>query len=283
MIQLGLVRKQLKIFEDWGKIHSWTITLRLAEQVILAKEEANGTTYTNNVSTCWERFLVPYLGASKTSAEVREVLAVIEAEFNGAEFRNRDKRLKTFPGVEFLPIMHPPKVVRRPATKNGKIIYNKITLDQPVFNRKNRANLEYIKEKAAKEKAEASNIPKGSRTVSEKDKSSDTLNSPDGTVTVKRETSATDDGINYGATNNYGTTTITTPPSSQATKRKPMTPAHKTPRYHQPGAPPTKLRRLIRGYEKHGFSGAEIAMPMEKGGDTGRNHKWREIRCRGEA
>lgn len=263
IIQLGLVRKQLQIFEDWGQVHSWTITLRKAEQNTLAKEDKNGTTYTNNDSACWERFLVPFLGPNKTFAKVREVLAVIEREFDEAEYRRRDKKLKPFPGIEFLPTVQKVKVVKKPAAKKGELTYKKITLDQPAFNRKTRANAQYIREKAAKE-AEASKTPKRSLTASEKDKSPDTLNSPngtvnspDGTVTVKRETPATDDGINVR------NTTISTP-SSKATKRKSVTSAHKTPRSHQHKTPPTKYRRLMRGYEKHGTFNDEITTLMKK-------------------
>ena len=163
-VQLGLVRNQLQVFEDWGEVRTWTITLRKAEQDALAKENKNGiTTYTDYVSSCWERFLVPYLGSNKTFAQVREVLQVIERKFNEAEYRNRAKKSKTFPGVEFLPTIYKAKRVKNPAPKKGEIMYKKITLDQPIFNRKTRANANIIKHMAAK-KAEASDKKRKSMT-----------------------------------------------------------------------------------------------------------------------
>ena len=50
----------------------------------------------------WERFLLPYLGAHKTSAEVHQLLNVIEAEFRTPAFRARKNKDKIFPGIEFL-------------------------------------------------------------------------------------------------------------------------------------------------------------------------------------
>ena len=88
------------------------------------------------MSVCWERFLLPYLGVNKTFTHVREVLEVIDGKFNEAEYRKRDKKLKMFPGVEFLPVVQKAKEDQKPAAKKGEITYKKITLDQPAFNRK---------------------------------------------------------------------------------------------------------------------------------------------------
>ena len=151
-IQLGLVRNQLQTFEDWGGVRCWTIALRKAEQDALAKEKQNLVAHINHVSVCWERFLLPYLGVNKTFAHVRQVLEVIDGKFNEPEYRKRDKKLKMFPGVEFLPVVQKAKEDQKPAAKKGEITYKKITLDQPAFNLKNRANTEYTKEMATKER-----------------------------------------------------------------------------------------------------------------------------------
>ena len=46
------------------------------------------------------------------------------------KYKNRDKKLKTFPDVEFLPITYTVKEVKKPApAKKGEITYKKITLD----------------------------------------------------------------------------------------------------------------------------------------------------------
>ena len=143
--QLGLVRTQLQTFEDWGQVRSWNIELRKAEKDAIIKEDKKGVRYTNYISSCWERFLVPYLGVSKTYAQVRQVLDLIERKFNEREYHDREKKLKTFPGVEFLPNVAKAKAVKKPAPKKGEVGYKKITLDQPAFKRKTRANSEIIK------------------------------------------------------------------------------------------------------------------------------------------
>lgn len=179
--QLDLVRKQLQEFEDSGKVESWMIALRKAEQEALNEENATiaatslasvapaaATTSTitgptrntaddvapddtisksaidsvaldtangpnvkrtssvesdtlsiaasNTASSVasdteaiaapatpavWERFLVPFLGNQKTYDDVRDVLDVIETEFETVEYLTRDR--KEFPGIEFLP------------------------------------------------------------------------------------------------------------------------------------------------------------------------------------
>ena len=58
----------------------------------------------------WERFLLSYLGTTKTFAEVRTVCDAIEREFNTPAFQARDTDKKVFPGVEFLPIFPNTKV-----------------------------------------------------------------------------------------------------------------------------------------------------------------------------
>ena len=245
-IQLGLVRNQLQTFEDWGGVRCWTISLRKAEQDALAKEKQNLVAHTNHVSVCWERFLLPYLGVNKTFAHVRQVLEVIDGKFNEAEYRKRDKKLKMFPGVEFLPVVQKAKEDQKPAAKKGEITYKKITLDQPTFNRKNRANTEYIKEMAAK-KREASNTPKSSGSPCEKENYPEIDNDAGASTTIKRETSITDNATDDPA----------------GTKSKPVDitlDEHK--------ALPTKRRRLTRGYEKHGSDGEETTA-IEKEGREG--------------
>lgn len=250
-IQLGLVRNQLQVFEDYGQVRTWIITLRKAEQDALAKENKNGITYTNYISSCWERFLVPYLGPNKTFAQVREVLNVIEGKFNEAEYRNREKKLKTFPGVEFLPVVQKAKEVKKPAAKKGEIAYKKITLDQPVFNRKTRANSQLIKDMAAK-KAEASSTRKGSGTPSKKAKSPGTADdASDASATKKRKTSPPANATDGTAHHKRESLDPTTPeaPSSSTFQFKPL---------------PTKRRRLTRGYEKHGSESEDTTlMEME--------------------
>ncbi len=44
------------------------------------------------------------------------------------------------------------KEAKKPAAKKGQVTYKKITLDQPQFKSKNRANNEYIKIMAAKKR-----------------------------------------------------------------------------------------------------------------------------------
>ena len=69
-----------------------------------------------------------------------------------AEYRDREKKFKAFPDVEFLPNVAKAKVVKKPAPKQGELGYKKITLDQPAFKRKTRANNEIIKDMAAKKR-----------------------------------------------------------------------------------------------------------------------------------
>ena len=247
--QMSLVGQQLQIFENCGQIPSWTIALRKAEHNKLAEEDKDN----DEPRTCWERFLVPYLGVNKTFTKVREVLDVIQRKFNEEEFNKRDKKSKLFPGVEFLPNIHKNKKPKKPAAKKGEITYKKITLDQPAFNRKTRLNAQYIKEKAAK-KAEKSTTLKSSRIPSVNDKSADIENHPHEIATVKREPPMTDNGtINPADTMHKSFNYITTmTPSFNVVKRKSMTPIHKTPLNDQPNSQPTKRRRLTRGYEKHG-------------------------------
>ena len=266
-VQLGLVRQQLDAFEDWGEIRSWTIALRKAEQDTLTKENKNGVAYTNHVSSCWERFLIPYLGMNKTFAQVRRVLEDIQREFNEPEYLNRDKKLKTFPGVEFLPNVRKATEAKKPATKKGEITYKKITLDQPAFSRKTRANTEYLKEIAAK-KGEASNTSKSSSIMSEKDKSPESVNGSDTSATLKHETAIRYTAVN-DPTDSKSVDTTVTPSSSKAlpTKRKSLTPIHKAALDDQHNETPTKRRRLTRGFEKHGSEGEETTLTDTKEGN----------------
>lgn len=259
-IQLGLVRNQLQTFEDWGGIRSWTVALRKAEQDALIKEKKNGVTYTNYVSSCWERFLVPFLGPNKTFAQVREVLKVIADKFDETEYRNRDKKLKTFPGVEFLPVIQKPKEVKKPAIKKGGIGYKKITLDQPAFKRKTNVNNEIIKNMPAKK----SNTPKSSGTAS-KEVSPDTDNASDASATKKGKTSATVNATYHTAHHkrkSVDTTTVTPHSTASPTQRNSITATETLPA-SQSKETPTKRRRLTRGYEKHGSEG-EGSTFMEK-------------------
>ena len=274
-VQLGLVRQQLDTFEDWGEVRSWTIALRKAEQDALIKENKNGVAYTNHVSSCWERFLIPYLGTNKTFVQVRRVLEVIQREFNEPEFLNRDKKLKTFPGVEFLPNIRKATEVKKPATKKGEITYKKITLDQPAFNRKTRANTEYLRELVAK-KGEASNASKSPSTMSEKDKSPESVERSDTSATLKHETAIPNTAVNDPTNSKSVVTTAVTPSSSKAlpTKRKSMTLAHKAALDDQHNETPakrnetpTKRRRLTRGFEKHGSDGDETTLTDTKEGN----------------
>ena len=207
---------------------------------------------------------MPYLGPNKSFAKVREVLDVIQRKFEEGEYEQRPKKMKTFPGVEFLPTIHKAKEAKKPAAKKGEITYKKITLDQPAFNRKTRANAQYIKEMAAK-KSQSSKIPKRSGTASSKTKSPDIDNHSDGIVTIKRETStAIDNGIINSVDTKYqsiATTTATGSSSSKATKRKAMDPVYNTPLADQNNIqPPKRRRRLTRGFEKHGSEGDDATL-----------------------
>ena len=238
--QLGLVRTQLQTFENWGQVRSWDVELRKAEKDAIAKENKQGVTYTNYISSCWERFLTDSLGSNKTFAEVRQVLDLIERKFNETEYRNREKKFKTFPGVEFLPNVAKAKEAKKPAVpKKGENGYKKITLDQPAFKRKTRVNKEIIKDIAAK-KSEASNTPRNSRTPSKKGKSpqTDTNNASDTSATKKRKTPAPyDAATDENATN-----------EDAASHSGSVTPLSGIGR----SLSSTKRRRLTRGFDKHG-------------------------------
>ena len=226
--QLGLVHTQLDTFEDWGKIHTWTIALRKTEKKALDEENKNGTGYTNHLSSCWERFLVPYLGANKSFAQIRAVLNVIANKFDEAEYKNREVKHKTFPGVEFLPYLRQAKEAKKPTPKK-ETGYKKITLDH--FRRKTHANTEYIRKMAAK-KGSPAKTPKTSRSPSASKK----LQTPDtdtnaSTAIKKRETPATDND------------TVPTK-KRKAVDQGSDSEGPITKRRHR--------RRLTRGFEKHG-------------------------------
>ena len=250
-IQMGLVRNQLQAFEDWGEVRSWTISLRKAEQDAITKENQNGVTYTSYVTSCWERFLLPYLGTNKTFAQVREVLNVIDRKFNEAEYRNRDKKLKIFPGIEFLPTRQKAKEVKKPIVKKGEVVYKKITLDKPAFIRKTRAN------------SDAS--------FTKKRKTSPTDNASDASSTKKRKTSSTDNASDSSSTKKRKTSSTDNASDPSFTKKRKASPADITtnninlhrrksvnnttvnPQSFQRTPILAKRRHLIRGYEKHGL------------------------------
>ena len=275
--QMELVRRQLRIFENWGKVRSWTIALRKEERNTLAnmkkgpKMNQDVGTDTDQTPTLWELFLVPYLGANKTFADVREVLDIIQHEFDGEEYKSRATKKKTFPGVEFLPTIHKAKKVKKPVSaKKGENTYKKITLDQPVFTAKTKANVE-AKEKAMEE-AEASNTPKSSRTPSQKSKSPDINNQADSPATLKRDASTPD--IGTIALSDAPRTPVDKTPTSKGTnhtKHKSETRVRKAaPLTKQHNSQSNKRRRLTRGYEKHGFDDADMTvMAKKEHGDTG--------------
>ncbi len=102
--QLRLVREQLTKFERAHIVKDWTIALRKAQRDVIAAENKRIVAgLTVGRSRCWERFLLPHTGGNKSFAEVRAVLDIIETEFKATAFRNRDKTMKDFPGVELLP------------------------------------------------------------------------------------------------------------------------------------------------------------------------------------
>lgn len=250
--QLGLVRKQLKIFDDWGLVRFWTITLRKAEQDTIDFEDHRpGTLKTKNSALCWERCLMQFLGPNQTSDDVREVLDFIEAKFNEPAYRRRDKKHRHFPGIEFLPIVGKPHRVRRRAGRKveAEATYKKITTDQSVFNRKTRHNRQFIKERTAKKKAErAMTLNVTHATMFGKENTPDTINLSDGALSEKRELSTTEDDA----------------PSAKVTKRKAVAPARKNAIAHPRGTRPTKRRRLMRGFELQGTSKGETISMEQK-------------------
>ena len=267
-IQLGLVRKQLQTFEDWGEVRFWTIALRKTEQEAITKENENGATYANQAAPCWERFLVPYLGSNKTFGQVRQVLDIIESKFNESDYRNREKKLKIFPGVEFLPGCQKAKEVKdkKPAGKRGEVTYKKITLDQPAFNRKTRVNQD-IKEMAAKH-GQVLNTPKGSDPAIKKETSPYIDNGSD-TVSIKKREAATDTEtetpIADDKRKSVDHTTVNITPRTLSPKRQSTSPVDSS----DDIALPTKRRRLTRGYDKHGSDVEKNQLQPEQGEGKG--------------
>ncbi|KAL8851470.1 MAG: hypothetical protein Q9221_003649 [Calogaya cf. arnoldii] len=96
--QLLLVDGQLDRLEAWGGVIDWTIQLRKKEREAVDRENnhqaIHGSLPDGPLSR--ERFLLPYLGANKTFAEVREVVNVINKECD-------DTHNLTLPSFEFLP------------------------------------------------------------------------------------------------------------------------------------------------------------------------------------
>ena len=267
-IQMGLVRKQLQTFEDWGEVRFWIIALRKTEQDTITKENENGATYTNQASPCWERFLLPYLGSNKTFGQVREVLDVIERKFNESEYRNREKKLKMFPGVEFLPVCEKFKEVKdkKPAGKKGEFTYKKITLDQPAFNRKTRVNQD-IKEMAAKH-GQVLITPKGSCTAIKKETSPYIDNGFDAVPIKKHEAATRSETREPTADDKRKSVDHTTANPALKTpspRRKSTSPMDSS----EDIALPTKRRRLTRGYDKHGSDTEKTQLHSEEGEGNG--------------
>ncbi|KAL2045253.1 hypothetical protein N7G274_002336 [Stereocaulon virgatum] len=108
--QLEIVRDQLNAFENFNADQKWKIALRKATQDTLIAESltqaspamSDADMGCDGTPACWERFLAPYTGSHKTFGDIRNVLAVIEKEFNTPAFLSRDNKDKVFPGVEFL-------------------------------------------------------------------------------------------------------------------------------------------------------------------------------------
>lgn len=108
--QLEIVRDQLNAFENFNADQKWEIALRKATQDNLIAESLTQVSLVasdadmgcDGKPACWERFLAPYTGSHKTFGDIRNVLAVIEKEFNTPAFFARDNKDKVFPGVEFL-------------------------------------------------------------------------------------------------------------------------------------------------------------------------------------
>lgn len=261
ILQLGLVRQQLDTFENWGQVRTWAITLRKTEQVAIAKEDKNGFTSTNSTTPCWEWFLVPHLGSNKTFAQVREVLEVIARKFNEPAYLNRDKKLKLFPGVEFLPCVRKAKEVKKPAVKKGEVGYKKITLDQPAFKRKTRTNNGIIKDMALKKGETPNGTPKSSSGAFKKETSTDTdssaFNDP---ATKKHGTPAAADTMAKDTTHRKRKSVDLAPRKLHpgALLTGPRSAATTTTTANNENAPldpsktllNTKRRRLTRGYEK---------------------------------
>jgi len=130
LIQLRMVGQQMDKFETSGIVRSWEIAVRMNELKKLVKEDERAAAGSNPVddgeSPCWERFLLPYVGHGKSYSEVRDLLEDIKDEFDTDEFKQRDKKMKVFPSVEFLPTLYTwvseakSKAKKLPATDHHK-------------------------------------------------------------------------------------------------------------------------------------------------------------------
>lgn len=133
--QLEIVRDQLDAFEAFNAEQKWTIALRKATQDTLDAENLSqvfpavndADTDCNETPACWERFLAPYSGPNKTFADIRNVLVVIENEFNTPAFLARDNKEKVFPGVEFLAASTKDKV-------KNPVVRSKVNASTPLIN-----------------------------------------------------------------------------------------------------------------------------------------------------
>lgn len=124
IMQLRMVKQQLTMFEKSKVVRSWEIAVRKNALTKLSHEDdrvARGLTpVESGEDVCHERFLLPFVGYGKTYEDVREVLGVIEAEFNSAQFCRRANKAKEFPNVEFLPTIY--STVRDSTKQTSKII-----------------------------------------------------------------------------------------------------------------------------------------------------------------
>ena len=133
--QLEIVRDQLNAFEAFNAEQKWTIALRKATQDTLNAENLSqvfpalndADTDCDETPACWERFLAPYTGPNKTFADIRNVLVVIENEFNTPAFLARDNKEKVFPGVEFLAASTKDKV-------KNPVVRRKVNASTPLTN-----------------------------------------------------------------------------------------------------------------------------------------------------
>lgn len=222
--QLDCVRRQLDSLEDWGEIHGWEIDLRKAERGALDLENTLALGNPNQVLSCWERFLLPYLGKDKTFAHVRAVLTVIEAEFNTSAYNNRNDKDKVFPGVEFLPDI-PTSKGKKPTQKNKRVRrYQTLTLAKVKINTPEKKHPKKVSER----NDESGTLPKSNRSGLD----CQTMQSKSVQKAGRRKFSDTigNHSSNYG-------NTITT----AATANKAITQESTTPR---------KRRRLVRGLER---------------------------------
>lgn len=98
--QLLLIDAQIDKMEAWGGIASWTIAIRKKEREMLDHENSYFAQHGRlpEGPHCRERFLLPYLGSNKTFADIRNVINVIDQEFE-------DSNARSLPSFELLPLI----------------------------------------------------------------------------------------------------------------------------------------------------------------------------------